>query len=105
MKLLSYLFPDNYNWVIFKITLKNAYKCFNLLEQVPFNCQNRAGGTGEKGAFSLPRFGRSVKVEKILKGSLDSITSPSVKVEEILKGSLDAIPSPSPSVKIQILGG
>ena len=29
---------------------------------------------------------------------------PSVKVEKILKGSLDLIPSPSPSIKIQILG-
>ena len=28
-----------------------------------------------------------------------------VKVENILKGSLDLIPSPSPSVKIQIMGG
>ena len=28
-----------------------------------------------------------------------------VKVEKILKGSLDLIPSPSPSVKIQIMGG
>ena len=27
------------------------------------------------------------------------------KVEKILKGSLDSIPSPSPSVKIKILGG
>ena len=27
------------------------------------------------------------------------------KVENILKGSLDTIPSPSPSVKIQIMGG
>ena len=27
------------------------------------------------------------------------------KVEKILKGSLDSIPSPSPSVKIQIKGG
>ena len=27
------------------------------------------------------------------------------KVEKILKGSLDWIPSPSPSVKIQIMGG
>ena len=27
------------------------------------------------------------------------------KVEKILKGSLDSIPSPSPSVKIQIMGG
>ena len=27
------------------------------------------------------------------------------KVEKILKGSLDSIPSPSPSVKIQIIGG
>ena len=30
---------------------------------------------------------------------------PIVKVEKILKGSLDLIPSPSPSVKIQIMGG
>ena len=29
----------------------------------------------------------------------------SAKVEKILKGSLDSIPSPSPSVKIQIMGG
>jgi hypothetical protein len=28
-----------------------------------------------------------------------------VKVEKILKGSLDLIPSPSPLVKIQIMGG
>jgi hypothetical protein len=28
-----------------------------------------------------------------------------VKVENILKGSLDLIPSPSPSVTIQIMGG
>ena len=28
-----------------------------------------------------------------------------LKVETILKGSLDLIPSPSPSVKIQIMGG
>ena len=28
-----------------------------------------------------------------------------IKVEKILKGSLDSIPSPSPSVKIQIMGG
>ena len=27
-----------------------------------------------------------------------------VKVEKILKGSLDSIPSPSPTVKIQIIG-
>ena len=27
------------------------------------------------------------------------------KVEKILKGSLNSIPSPSPSVKIQIMGG
>ena len=28
-----------------------------------------------------------------------------VKVENILKGSLDSIPSPSPLMKIQIMGG
>ena len=32
-------------------------------------------------------------------------TSMVSKVEKILKGSLDSIPSPSPSVKIQIVGG
>ena len=30
---------------------------------------------------------------------------PSLKVEKILKGSLDLIPSPLSSVKIQIMGG
>ena len=28
-----------------------------------------------------------------------------IKIEKILKGSLNSIPSPSPSVKIQIMGG
>ena len=28
-----------------------------------------------------------------------------LKVEKVLKGSMDSIPSPSPSVKIQIMGG
>jgi hypothetical protein len=28
-----------------------------------------------------------------------------IKVEKVLKGSLDSIPSPSPSEKIQIMGG
>ena len=31
--------------------------------------------------------------------------NPDFEVEKILKGSLDLIPSPSPSVKIQITGG
>ena len=35
----------------------------------------------------------------------DSLGVRSSKVEKILKGSLDSIPSPSPSVKIQIMGG
>ena len=30
--------------------------------------------------------------------------APPGKVENVLKGSLDSIPSPSPSVKIQIMG-
>ena len=34
-----------------------------------------------------------------------SISVTKLKVEKILKGSLDSIPSPSPSVKIQIMGG
>jgi len=34
-----------------------------------------------------------------------AISNHFVKVEKILKGSLDSIPSPSPSVKIQIMGG
>ena len=37
--------------------------------------------------------------------SLDCLRVRSSKVEKILKGSLDSIPSPSPSVKIQIMGG
>ena len=32
-------------------------------------------------------------------------TTSESKVEKILKGSLNSIPSPSPSVKIQIIGG
>ena len=28
-----------------------------------------------------------------------------IRIEKILKGSLDSIPSPSPLVKIQIIGG
>ena len=33
------------------------------------------------------------------------ISGQSLKVEKILRGSLDSIPSPSPSVKLQIKGG
>ena len=36
---------------------------------------------------------------------LDEPKLKSLKVEKILRGSLDFIPSPSPSVKIQIMGG
>ena len=36
---------------------------------------------------------------------LRGIDNKTVKVERFLKGSLDSIPSPSPSVKIQIMGG
>ena len=73
--------------------------------------------------FSLERNSGilTYKVEKNLKGSLDSIPSPLpsvktkiigclapmvfyTKVEKILQGNLDSIPSPSPSVKTQILG-
>ena len=36
---------------------------------------------------------------------LGGIDNKTVKVERILKGSLDSIPSPSPSVKIQIKCG
>ena len=35
----------------------------------------------------------------------DAWTQSLLKVEKILKGSQDSIPSPSPSVKIQIMGG
>ena len=35
----------------------------------------------------------------------NDINDTSGKVEKILKGSLDSIPSPSPLVKIQIIGG
>ena len=36
---------------------------------------------------------------------MSGILTKSSKVEKILKGGLDSIPSPSPSVKIQIIGG
>ena len=42
---------------------------------------------------------RYQKIHQIFKENDD------FKVEKILKGSLDSIPSPLPSVKIQILGG
>ena len=42
-------------------------------------------------------------LQKGNRGSPVSVVS--IKVEKILKGSLDSIPSPSPSVKIQIMGG
>ena len=41
----------------------------------------------------------------IKRGSDELSRKKSGKVEKILKGSLDSIPSPSPSVKIQIMGG
>ena len=34
-----------------------------------------------------------------------SYSGKTAKIEKILKGGLDSIPSPSPSVKIQIMGG
>ena len=46
------------------------------------------------------------KFGKILSGKTPSyLVTFGPKVEKILKGNLDSIPSPSPSVKIQILGG
>ena len=42
---------------------------------------------------------------RTLQGSLFSVLLFFSKVEKILKGSWDSIPSPSPSVKIQIIGG
>ena len=36
---------------------------------------------------------------------VESVTYYPFEVEKILKGSLDLIPSPSASVKIQIIGG
>ena len=45
----------------------------------------------------------------ILQTHIENVTTEEIpilcKVENILKGSLDSIPSPSPSVKIQIMGG
>ena len=38
-------------------------------------------------------------------GTLGQNHLKAVKVEKILKGSLNSIPSPSPSLKIQIMGG
>ena len=36
---------------------------------------------------------------------LQGIDNCSGKVEKVVKGSLDSIPSPSPSMKMQIIGG
>ena len=44
-------------------------------------------------------------LRKILNITNSKIVYNYSKVEKILKGSLDSIPSPSPSVKIQIMGG
>ena len=44
------------------------------------------------------------KCDKKYKIPLNKVASIVHKVENILKGSLDSIPSPSPSVKIQIMG-
>ena len=46
-----------------------------------------------KGATRFYKFGRFDQNQTV------------IKVEKISKGSLDSIPSPSPSVKIQIMGG
>ena len=40
-----------------------------------------------------------------IQGYRKSVSKPGSKVEKILKGCLDSIPSPSPSVKIEIMGG
>ena len=49
---------------------------------------------------------KSPKMFKYMEGCQAKLEKrPSRKVEKILKGSLDWIPSPSPSVKIQIMGG
>ena len=40
-----------------------------------------------------------------IQGYRKSVSKPGSKVEKILKGCLDSILSPSPSVKIQIMGG
>ena len=49
----------------------------------------------------------SITSTKVLKVQILEPQSPALysKVEKILKGSLDSIPSPSPSMKIQIMGG
>ena len=53
--------------------------------------------------------GKSIKIGPLLDfpgwGIKPTFSDHIVKVESILKGSLDSIPSPSPSVKIQIRGG
>ena len=42
---------------------------------------------------------------KLFENNFDPSINSINKVEKILRGSLDLIPSPSPSVKIQIMGG
>ena len=55
------------------------------------------GGGGE---------GKISKLARVVLGNRSGICINSIffKLEKILKGSLDSIPSPSPSVKIQIMG-
>ena len=48
---------------------------------------------------------QSYQIKKKLAYFLNHYKSIYHKVEKILKGSLDSTPSPSPSVKIQIMGG
>ena len=57
------------------------------------------------GANKVAKFKESILLPVItLSKKQKNIFVVIIKVENILKGSLDSIPSPSPSVKIQIMG-
>ena len=92
--LLMTLIRCHFNSHLVEVSLLNSFSLLN---------KQRRRQSKKNGALMctfLEKFG------KILSGKTPSyLVTFGPKVEKILKGSLDSIPSPSPSVKIQILGG
>ena len=69
-----------------------------------FICQWELGQSNEKYLKLLTCMGENGCLTMQPDGVCLSSARYSIKVEKILKGSLDSIPSPSPSLKIQIMG-
>ena len=72
--------------------LKIIYLQKITIHATKINCK----GSPDNGVLFSVIFGTDCPMSQVLS---------SAKEEKILKGSLDSIPSPSPSVKIQIMGG